>query len=69
MTRLSILTVTMLCLGAGGALAQDAAAPALTLEQMVQAGVAHNPSVRAATAGSQAADASAAAARASLFPG
>ncbi len=68
MTRLHILTVTMLCVGASSALAQDASAPALTLEQMVQAGVAHNPSLRAATAGAQAADASASAARASLFP-
>ncbi len=68
MTRLFILTVTMLCAGAGGALAQDASAPLLTLEQMLQAGVANNPSVRAASAGAEAADASTSAVRASLFP-
>lgn len=58
----------MLFVGAGAALAQDASAPAIPLEQMVQAGIARNPSLRAATAGAQAADASASAARASLFP-
>ncbi len=68
MTRLHVLTVTMLCVGASAALAQDAPAPAITLEQMVQAGTANNPSVRAATAGAHAADASASAVRASLFP-
>lgn len=68
MTRLHFLTVTLLCVGAGSTFAQEAQAPVITLEQMVRAGVEHNPSVRAATAGAQAADASTTATRASLFP-
>lgn len=68
MTRLHLLTFSLLWLGATVAQAQEPAPPAITLEQMVQAGLAQNPSVRAAAAGIDAADASAAAVRASRFP-
>ena len=68
MTRLHILTVAMLCVGATTARAQDASTSTIPLDAMVQAGLAHNPTLRAAAAGVQAAAAATSAARASLFP-
>lgn len=68
MTRLSLLLFTTLCLLSTAARAQETSLPALTLDQLVQEGLAGNHSVQAATAGTDAANAALSAARAPLFP-